>query len=269
LMYAGEDPSLRPIRELSVYYKLRRPGFGIEAGIMPAIFGAETFINRDNQHATRAIMTDFAPDFEAGVRFHYQLAEHWSGKVQVTNGWQVLRENNNSPAFGMVNIYEKDNLMFNWGVFVGEEPFQGRTNQLRIYHNWFGKVQAGRFSFMPMLDWGMQKDSLQVFRHWHAYGLSARYQLPKHFAIALRYERMYDPHNIIPEINAHTLNGFQLHGCTLTLEYIPAPNVVFRVEGRFSDSLDSVFNTQNMEKSRYDSFLMLATHLTFPRKSNR
>lgn len=268
LMYAGEPQQIKPIRELSVYYKFKKAGFGIEAGIMPAVFGAETFINKDNQHATRAVMTDFAPDYEAGIRFHYKISEHWSGKVQMTNGWQVIMENNNSPAFGMVNVYETKKVMFNWGVFVGEEPYRNRTNQLRVYHNFFAKIKAGKFTLMPMLDIGMQRDTTATTQYnmWHSYGLSARYQLPRNFAVALRYERMYDPHNIIPELNAKTPDGFQFHGYTATIEYIPTPNVVVRLEGRFSNSLDAIFNLKSGDKSRYDNFIMLATHITIPRR---
>ena len=59
LMYAGEDYLYKFIRELSFTYRLTYK-MEMEAGIFPAIYGAETFINIDNFHATRAVMTDFA-----------------------------------------------------------------------------------------------------------------------------------------------------------------------------------------------------------------
>src|SRR5215213_2307200 len=92
LMYAGEKEWAKAVREASIMQQLNRH-LDIEMGILPSIFGFETFINRDNLHATRAVFTDFAPDFEVGIRAHYRYSPHFKGIYQVTNGWQVIREN--------------------------------------------------------------------------------------------------------------------------------------------------------------------------------
>ena len=127
VMYSGEDYLLKFIREMSFTYRLTYK-MEVEAGIFPAIYGAETFINKDNLHATRAVMTDFAPDFETGMRLKYKYSKYWRATFQVTNGWQVIKENNNYPGFGMVHIYEKPNkLLFNYGILLARKSTRVKT----------------------------------------------------------------------------------------------------------------------------------------------
>lgn len=264
LMYLAEPSELKWVREMSLFYKFKKEGFGIEAGIMPSVYGVETFINRDNQHATRAIMTDFAPDFEIGARFHYKFGKHWTGKVQMTNGWQVLLDNNSSPAFGWVNIFGDEKKTFlNVGLFAGEEPYQGATNQLKLYANTFAKIRLGQFSIWPMVDFGVQKDTASVFREWYAYGVSAKYQFASRFAVAARYEHMNDPHAIVAELLNPT-NQFIHDGYTLTFEYTPIPNLIFRLEAVSSMARTAVFTLSDGSFSKKDNLVMAAIHFTLP-----
>ena len=49
-----------------------------------------------------------------------------------------------------------------------------------------------------------------------------------------------------------------MRGTTLTLEYLPAPQVTMRLEGRYSNSKDPIYNYGDNLKSREDFFVMLA-----------
>jgi hypothetical protein len=261
LMYRDEDYLYKFIRELSMTYKVNEH-IEFESGIFPAIFGAETFINKDNLHATRAVMTDFAPDFETGFRVKYQLGKYWSGIAQMTNGWQVIKENNDSPGFGLVTVYNKPSkLLFNWGIFAGNEVYKSKdaNNQFKLYHNFFARVHLGkRWIVAPMFDIGMIKNvATDNMDQWQSYGGSVRYAINDELGIAARYERVYDPHSIINEIITNTPNGFQLHGSTLTLEYLPSDEITVRLEGRHSLSLDPIF-TNETNKVDNDLFIMLA-----------
>jgi hypothetical protein len=262
LMYAGEDYLTKFIRELSFTYRMTYK-MEIEAGIFPAIYGAETFINMDNLHATRAVMTDFAPDFETGIRMKYRFNKYWRTTLQVTNGWQTIKENNHSPGFGAVLIYDKPRkFLFNYGVFLGNEVYQSKNalDQLKFYNNLFARIYVGKkWIFAPMIDYGMIRNpATQVMDTWHAYGGSVRYALTPEWGVAARYERVYDPNQIINEVITNTPSGFQIHGSTLTLEYVPAPQVMVRLEGRHSLAKDPVYNYGDNQKSRQDFFVMLA-----------
>lgn len=262
LMYAGEDYLTKFIRELSFTYRLTYK-MELEAGIFPAIYGAETFINKDNLHASRAVMTDFAPDFETGIRLKYKYSRYWRATFQITNGWQTIKENNHSPGFGMVHIYDRPNkFLFNYGVFIGNEVYQSKNalDQFKFYNNLFARIHVGkRWILAPMVDIGMMRNPItQDLDQWQAYGGSVRYALTPEWGIAARYERIYDPNQIINEVITNTPNGFQLHGSTLTLEYNPAPQVMMRLEGRHSLSKDAIYNYGDGQKSKQDFFVMFA-----------
>jgi Putative beta-barrel porin-2, OmpL-like. bbp2 len=261
LMYRDEDYLVKFIRELSMTYKINEH-IEFESGIFPAVFGAETFINKDNLHATRAVMTDFAPDFETGFRIKYQLGKYWSGIAQMTNGWQVIKENNDSPGFGLVTVYNNPGkYLFNWGIFAGNEIYKSKnaTDQFKMYHNIFGRIHIGKkWIIAPMVDIGMIKDPVtEKIDQWESYGGSVRYSVNNKWGVAARYERVHDPNSIINEIITNTPNGFQIHGSTLTLEYLPAEEVTVRLEGRHSSAMDPIFNEGNT-KVNTDMFVMLA-----------
>jgi hypothetical protein len=204
LMYAGEDYLTKFIRELSFTYRLTYK-MELEAGIFPAIYGAETFINKDNLHASRAVMTDFAPDFETGIRLKYKYSRYWRATFQITNGWQAIKENNHSPGFGMVHIYDKPNkFLFNYGIFVGNEVYQSKNalDQFKFYNNLFARIHVGkRWIVAPMVDIGMMRNPVtQAMDQWQAYGGSVRYALTPEWGIAARYERLRDLVRLAPRL---------------------------------------------------------------------
>jgi hypothetical protein len=163
----------------------------------------------------------------------------------------------------MVHIYDKPNkFLFNYGIFVGNEVYQSKNalDQFKFYNNLFARIHVGkRWIVAPMVDIGMMRNPVtQAMDQWQAYGGSVRYALTPEWGIAARYERIYDPNQIINEVITNTPNGFQLHGSTLTLEYNPAPQVMLRLEGRHSLSKDAIYNYGDGQKSKQDFFIMFS-----------
>jgi hypothetical protein len=273
VMYVNEPEQYKFIREASIKYHLTDK-FNIEAGIMPALFGFETFINLNNMHATRAVMCDFAPDFAAGVTFSYKLNKHWTNKFQINNGWQVIEETNNSKAFANVLIYEneKNKNLINFGLIYADESEDTSTAQPRFFSNNFAKIHFKKWIIAPMIDFGFQKAGDLTINHnnsnstlmWYSTALSIRYEIMPKFGIAGRYERMIDKHCIIPEVVTNTPNGFQMNGGTLTFEYLPTKSSAFRLEGKYKTSKDPIFlsNEENvLKKNDFGIILSFATFL--------
>jgi hypothetical protein len=269
-MYADEPERLKDIREASASFKLSDK-LMMEFGYMPSIFGFETFINKENMHATRSYMTDFAPDFDAGVRFYYKLAQHEVIKFQITNGWQVERDKNKERALGLAYVYDKPkDFLFNWGMFIGDESLPGVKTSYRYYNNIFAKYHINeKWIIAPLLDLGWQQEltsSKKPWTPWQSYGVSLRYALTPQHGIAARYDRTDDPHTIIPELETTpaTKHGWNNNGYTLTYEYLYTSAATFRVEGRYVKSKDAVFRTDDEgELSDEDSFLLGSLAVSF------
>jgi hypothetical protein len=271
-MYEGEDDYLtKLIREFSLTYQIN-DHFELQTGIFPAIYGSETFINKDNLHATRATMTDFAPDYETGVRLKYRVGEHWQGTAQMTNGWQVIKDNNNSPGFGIVNVYDHPGkFLFNYGIFAGNEVYKSRNalNQFKLYHNLFARIYAGRWIFAPMFDvCTIQDPNTHNNNQYEAMGLSVRYAFNKQWGVAARYEHINDPNAIINELVSPNLtNGFIHHGSTFTLEYLPAPEVTFRFEARYTTLNNAAFEKADGSLTENDLFFMFSGAIKLKHRS--
>lgn len=268
-MYEGEPESIKPIREATARIKLNEK-LMVEAGIMPSFFGFETFINKENMHATRAHMTDFAPDFDAGARAYYTLSKNEHLKFQIANGWQVIRDNNRDKSVAAAYVYdEPGRFMFNWGQFYGNEAPEGQHHTYRTYTNLFAKIPHGRFTFAPMLDlgWGekyRQGNEGKYWAPWQSYGLIIRYAMGEKNAVAARYDRTHDPNNIIPELVTTTPNGWQSRGYTLTYEYLISKFATYRLEGNYEKSEDPVYTTHDRHfKKSEQKFLYTSLALAF------
>lgn len=265
-MYELEEPLIKLIREASINYEFTK-WFSAEFGITPALFGFETFVNKSNLHATRAVFTDFAPDYAAGLTLSFKLSNLWTYKFQVNNGWQVIRETNNNKGLASVFIYEKpEKSMVNMGFFyVDEEPDTAKSRP-RFYFNNFAKFHLGtRWIVAPMFDFGIQKkEKTDEYDYWYSVGMSVRYQINKYLGVAGRYERMIDPHRIIPEVktNPETPHNFQMDGGTLTFECIPNSYFTIRLEGRYKYNIDPIF-LRGKEYSNDEFFIYSSLAVSF------
>lgn len=104
--------------------------------------------------------------------------------------------------------------------------------------------------------------------HWQSYGGSVRYALNKQWGIAARYERMRDPNSIFSELlSPYLLNGFQLKGSTVTLEYLPAREMTVRLEGRFTSLGQAAYELDNGKLVNNDLFIMLSVALKLKHQS--
>ena len=269
-MYLEETERLKDIREASASFLLS-DNLKLEAGLMPSIFGFETFINKENMHATRSYMNDFAPDFEAGLRLYWTKSEHEVVKFQVTNGWQVYRDKNKEKALGLAYVYDRPKaLLFNWGMFFGDESPIGVKTSYRFYNNIFAKIHLhDKWVLAPVLDLGWQQEltnKKKPWTPWQSYGVSLRYALTTKLGLAARYDRTDDPHTIIPELktNPPTPNGWSSNGYTLTYEYLYNSSSTFRLEGRYVKSRDAIFKTNDEgELSDEDSFVSSSLAYSF------
>jgi hypothetical protein len=272
VMYSNEDDYLtKMIREFSLTYQINDK-LEIQGGIFPAIYGSETFINKDNLHATRATMTDFAPDYETGMRLKYRLGKHFQGTVQMTNGWQVIKDDNHSPGFGIVHVYDAPGkFLFNYGIYAGNEVYQSKNalNQFKVYHNLFARIHTGRWTFAPMFDVCFIDDPVtRKTNRYEAMGLSTRYGVNSKWGIAARYEYIHDPDAIINELVSPQLpNGILLNGSTLTLEYLPAREVTIRLEGRYTSVNNPAFGELNGKFASNDLFIMLSAAIKLKHQS--
>lgn len=230
----------------------------MEIGIFPSYFGAEIVLNKENLHATRAYIADFTPDYEAGLRLHYKLNEYNTFTAMVLNGWQVIRETNTTKAVALAwSVNKPDKIVGNWNVYFGDEqPLNVNYTLFRHYHNLYFRIWLSkRLMILPVLDAMIERKPPNGEVGWNkiiAPALSVRYGLSEHFGVAARWEHIYDKDDIIPEPYTGTANRWQSNSGTLTFEYLPRPELTFRIEGRYGLNKDAVFRGRNNEPTKED-----------------
>ncbi|WAS95501.1 outer membrane beta-barrel protein [Nannocystis punicea] len=259
-LYNEEPKSLQLIREAAIYYFFH-PKLAVEAGILPSYYGAEIVLNKENLHATRAYIADFTPDYEAGVRLHYHVRKDMTLRVMVLNGWQEIRDANGRKGFGFVwSVFKPFKIVGDWTMYWGNEaPAGEKTPIFRHYQNLYYRIWLGkRWLIFPMFDFVMQKNNEKdKYDFVVAPAFSARLAITEKVGIAARYEYLYNKADIVPELRTNTPNGWQSHSGALTLEYLPLPQLTFRVEGRYGANKDAVFRNRANQLVKDDWYVYL------------
>ena len=98
------------------------------------------------------------------------------------------------------------------------------------------------------------------YNSWYTPVLIARYAPNERIRIAARGEYYADKKGVI--IATGTPNGFKTFGYSANLDYLPAQNVMFRVEGRAFNSKDNIF-TKDDGTSNQNFFVTTSVALSF------
>jgi|GEM_PF-1632844 len=267
----AEHPSLRNVREAAVLYRLN-DRWSVEAGIFPSYFGSEVPLNKENLHATRGYIADFAPDYESGIRLAYSRNPAHTFTAMLLNGWQEIRDGNGTKALALSYAINKPGkITGNWNVYLGDErAFGGPFSQWRMYHNIYARLFVGeKWLLLPAFDWVIQEKAgpqkgLGADGYQQVLGLafSARYALHKHHGIAVRYDHVHNPQDIVEELRTNSPNGWRSCSGTLTYEFVPIPQFTWRVEGRYGLNKDAVFRNANNGATRADWYAI--TTAAFP-----
>ena len=256
-LYNEEMQSLRLIREAAIYYYFF-PKLAMEAGIFPSYFGAEIVLNKENIHATRAYIADFTPDYEAGFRLHYHVRKDMTLRVMILNGWQEIRDQNGKKALGFVwSVNRPGKLVGDWNMYWGNEAAPGdKAPIFRHYQNLYYRIWLGKkWLIFPMIDFVMQKNNLtDRYNIVVSPAFSLRYAIVPKVGVAVRWDYLYDKADIVPELKTGTVNGWQSHSVTGTLEYLPLPQFTLRIEGRYGTNKDAVFRDRTNTLVRQDYY---------------
>lgn len=268
-LYAEETPSTKFIRELSIYYHFNKK-WAIEAGIFPSYFGAELVLSKENLHATRAYIADFSPDYEAGVRLYYKHNKYNNFSAMVLNGWQVMRESNGTKPLALGwHINNPGKIVGDWLMFFGNEQTYNVDYRLfRHYQNIYYRIWLNKkIIILPVIDFIIErKPPTAETAGWNkvfAPAFSVRYAINQKFGVAARWDHVNDKANIIPELYTGKPSGWQSNSGTLTLEYLPMPQLTIRLEGRYGVNKEAVFRNSFNDPTKVDWYGIMNMAFSF------
>jgi hypothetical protein len=246
--YAAEPGLLKSIFEANIGLSLnKRNTIWLDAGIMPSHIGFESAISMDNSTLTRSLLAENSPYFMAGAKLTLTPSEKWEIAGLILNGWQRIQRlhGNSLPSIGtQVKFSPSDKILFNWSSFAGtDQPDSTRT--MRYFNNFFGQFQiTQKIGLITGFDIGVQQRSKGSanYEFWFSPVFIGQYTFNDRWKSAVRAEYYHDQSGVI--IQTATANGFQTTGFSLNLDYAPTQNLMCRIEGRWLNSKDPIFETK-------------------------
>lgn len=245
--YAAEPGVLKNIFEANIGVSLnRKNNLWLDAGVMPSHIGFESAISMDNMTLTRSLLAENSPYFLTGIKLTYNPNIQWEIAGLIVNGWQRIQrlEGNSLPSFGtQVNFRPTEKITLNWSTFIGTDD-PDAVRRMRYFNNFYGQFQlTNEIEVITGFDIGAQQ-GIKGSSHydlWFSPVIIGQITLNKNWKTAFRAEYYQDGTGII--IPTSTLNGFRTTGLSINLDYSPIPKIAWRLEGRWLNSKDNIFET--------------------------
>ena len=251
--YADEPGLLKNIFEANIGVSLNKNNnLWLDAGILPSHIGFESAISMDNLTLTRSLSAENSPYFLTGAKLSYNPSKKWEIAGLIVNGWQRIKrfEGNSLQSFGtQVNFSPTNKITLNWSTFIGTDD-PDTTRRMRYFNNLYGQFQiTEKLILIAGTDIGTQQESKgsSVYDFWFSPTVIGQFRINKTWKAAIRAEYYQDETAVLIGVyNAvsGTMNGFGTSGLSLNIDYSPAQNIICRVEGRWLNSRDKVFETK-------------------------
>ncbi|MEX1188433.1 MAG: porin [Bacteroidia bacterium] len=259
--YAEEPAALKSIFEANVGISLnKKNNFWLDAGILPSYIGFESAISADNLTLTRSLLAENSPYFLSGAKLSYSPSAKWNIATLVVNGWQRIKrlKGNTAPSFGtQFNFSPTNKTSLNWNTFIGtDDPDASR--RVRYFNNFFGVVKVSKkINLIAAFDIGAQQKAKNsdAYTMWMSPIFIMQYAFTDVWKISIRAEYYQDEKGVI--ISPATPNGFQTVGASVNVDYSPNKNIVCRLEGRYLNSKDHIF--EHYPKPSNSNFIIAAS----------
>lgn len=258
--YVAEPGLLKSIYEASIGLSLnKKNNLWLDAGVFPSHLGFESAVSIDNPTLTRSLVAESSPYFLSGVKLSYQPSDKWDMSFTVCNGWQRIKRlyGNSLPGFGtQISFMPSKKVTLNWSTYGGSE-YPDDFRRMRYFSNLYGIFDVSKkINLILGFDYGMEQvfTSRTDYHEWFSPIMIAQYEISNKWKTAVRVEYYNDEAGII--IPTGTVNGFQTLGASLNLDYSPYENVALRLEGRYLDSKDNVFELQDNNTFTNTNFVL-------------
>jgi len=187
-------------------------GVEIDAGQFVTAAGAEVIESNSNWNYSRSLLFTWAiPFYHFGVRASFPIGPHFTGGVQVVNGWNNVEPINSGKTVGLNGAYAWKKVTWNHNYYVGPEHLNTTNGYRNLYDTSIAVNQTDNLTWYLNFDYGRDKNIGPGAAQWTGLAGAARYALGKKYAIATRLE-FFDDMNGFQTGTAQTVKEFTLTG---------------------------------------------------------
>ncbi|SFF08657.1 Putative beta-barrel porin-2, OmpL-like. bbp2 [Thermoflexibacter ruber] len=264
--YAAEQGTLKNIVEGNIGIKLfKNKEIWLELGVLGSPYTNETAISKDQLMYSRSFAPEYVPYYLAGAKLGIPLSKKVHFSLYLLNGWQQIRDVNESKSIGTQLEYRPHNsLLISWSTYIGNENSVIRPDfGNRYFTDVYFIYKKGKFTGTSCFYVGSQetKHAAGKTEHqiWYNANLIGSYKFAPKFSLSGRLEYFNDPKSVqISPINP--VNGFSSASASLCLNYSIEKNILARLESRSFFSDKTVF--QNSESNPMKNSQLLIGNIT-------
>jgi len=215
-------------------------GLEVDAGEFVTSAGAEVIETNQNWNYSRSLLFAWAiPYSHFGIRTSFPVGAHFTGGVQLVQGWNNIEPLNSGKTVGLNGAYAWKKVTWT-SVYYGGPEKAGTTKGLRhLYDTTVLVNPTDKISYYINFDYGRDKNIGAGASQWTGIAAAARFAVTQKFAIAPRLE-WFDDMDGFSTGTAQSLKEF-----TLTGEYKMTSFLLSRLEFRNDWSNQAFFQKNN------------------------
>ena len=224
----------------------------IDCGEFVTSAGAEVIETNQNWNYSRSLLFAWAiPYYHFGCRASLPIGPHFTGGVQIVNGWNDIEPINSGKTIGINGAYAWKKVTWTNNYYVGPEKPHTTVGLRNLFDSVLLVNATDNFSYYINFDYGRDKNIGPGASQWMGIAGAARYAISKKYAIASRLEWFDDPEGFSTG-TAQTVKEF-----TLTGEYKMTGWLMSRLEFRTDWSNQPFFQTQSPAGSKFQPTVLL------------
>jgi len=225
-------------------------GFEIDFGKFSTSAGAEVIEDYSNWNYSHSLLFSWAiPYYHFGVRTSFPIGKHFTGGVQVVNGWNIVTDTiNTGKTIGLTGALTYTKFTLNLNYYTG--PMNQGTNKgfRNLFDTTLLLTPISKLSAYINFDYGNNANSLcstctapstKASASWYGVATAVHFQMTPKWAVTPRVEWFDDA-------EGYTLSGAlpspiwdlggavsqQVKETTITLEYKLLEGLLWRLEWR-------------------------------------
>ena len=235
------EPSTAPqfMRNIEQAYVSWKPektgGLQLDFGKFVTSAGAEVIESHANWNYSRSLLFSWAiPYYHFGLRATQPWGKHFTGGVQLVNGWNNVEDTNSGKTIGVVGNFTSSKLSWMNNYYTGPEKSGTNKGFRNLYDTTVLLTPNSKFSGYFNFDYGRDKNVGLGYQDWIGWAIAAKGQITSTSAIAIRGESFNDRDGFNTGV-AQTYREI-----TATYEYKWAKGLMSRLEYR-RDWAEKVF----------------------------
>jgi hypothetical protein len=215
-------------------------GVEVDAGEFWTAAGAEVIPTNQNWNYSRSLLFALAiPYYHFGIRTSFPVGAHFTGGVQLVQGWNNVEDNNSGKTVGLNGAYAWKKVTWTSVYYGGPEKTNTNKGLRNLYDTTVLVNPTDKISYYVNFDYGRDKNIGPGASQWTGIAAAARFAVGKKYAIAPRLEWFDD-------MDGFTTGKAQsLKECTLTGEYKMTDWLLSRLEFRNDWSNQAFFQKNN------------------------